>query len=106
MLVVRNLFHPHHKRALSTNEDTRLLPPSSGTEEHVEHHAINPRIISDVILVLPTTKESHCTDEQGLSDGLTVPFALSAGLSAFGSAKLVIAGGFAELVCQLHTMGK
>ena len=41
---------------------------------------------------------------KGLSDGLTVPFALSAGLSAIGSAKLVIAGGFAELVLYLYDL--
>jgi len=45
---------------------------------------INPRIISDATI--------------GLSDGLTVPFALTAGLSALGDTKVVIYGGFAELI--------
>ena len=37
--------------------------------------SVSPRVISDAIL--------------GLSDGLTVPFALTAGLSTFGNARLV-----------------
>lgn len=41
----------------------------------------------------------------GLSDGLTVPFALSAGLSALGDAKVVVLGGLAELVAGAISMG-
>ncbi|RAL17196.1 VIT1/CCC1 transporter family protein [Aspergillus homomorphus CBS 101889] len=52
---------------------------------------INPRIISDAIL--------------GLSDGLTVPFALSAGLSALGNTKVVVLGGLAELTAGAISMG-
>lgn len=52
---------------------------------------VNPRIISDAIL--------------GLSDGLTVPFALSAGLSAFGNTKVVVLGSLAELVAGAISMG-
>lgn len=52
---------------------------------------INPRIISDATI--------------GLSDGLTVPFALTAGLSALGTTKLVIYAGFAELVAGAISMG-
>lgn len=52
---------------------------------------INPRIISDAIL--------------GLSDGLTVPFALSAGLSALGDTKVVVLGGLAELAAGAISMG-
>lgn len=51
----------------------------------------NPRIVSDVII--------------GLSDGLTVPFALTAGLSSLGNSKLVITGGMAELVSGAISMG-
>ena len=50
-----------------------------------------PRVISDVII--------------GLSDGLTVPFALSAGLSALGNTKVVIFGGLAELIAGAISMG-
>ncbi|KAK4637125.1 Vacuolar iron transporter cccA [Fulvia fulva] len=55
------------------------------------HCRINPRIISDATI--------------GLSDGLTVPFALTAGLSAIGSTRLVIYAGFAELVAGAISMG-
>lgn len=41
----------------------------------------------------------------GLSDGLTVPFALTAGLSSLGDTKLVITGGMAELVSGAISMG-
>lgn len=41
----------------------------------------------------------------GFADGLTVPFALVAGLSSLGSAKLVIIGGLAELLSGTISMG-
>lgn len=50
-----------------------------------------PRMISDAII--------------GLSDGLTVPFALTAGLSALGNARLVTLGGLAELIAGAISMG-
>ncbi|KAH3902096.1 Ccc1p SCDLUD_001909 [Saccharomycodes ludwigii] len=52
---------------------------------------MDPRIMSDLII--------------GLSDGLTVPFALTAGLSSLGDSKLVITGGFAELISGTISMG-
>lgn len=52
---------------------------------------VNPRIISDATI--------------GLSDGLTVPFALTAGLSALGTTELVIYAGFAELIAGAISMG-
>ncbi|KAG7664114.1 CCC1 [[Candida] subhashii] len=51
----------------------------------------DPRVMSDIII--------------GLSDGLTVPFALTAGLSSLGDSKLVITGGMAELVSGAISMG-
>ena len=44
---------------------------------------INPRIVSDATI--------------GLSDGLTVPFALTAGLSALGTTDLVIYAGYVAM---------
>ncbi|KAK4545483.1 hypothetical protein LTR36_002833 [Oleoguttula mirabilis] len=52
---------------------------------------INPRIISDATI--------------GLADGLTVPFALTAGLSALGDTNVVIYGGLAELIAGGISMG-
>ncbi|SCU87116.1 LAME_0D08834g1_1 [Lachancea meyersii CBS 8951] len=53
--------------------------------------SVDPRLMSDLII--------------GLSDGLTVPFALTAGLSSLGDSKLVITGGFAELISGAISMG-
>lgn len=41
----------------------------------------------------------------GFADGLTVPFALTAGLSSLGSTKLVVIGGLAELFSGAVSMG-
>lgn len=41
----------------------------------------------------------------GLSDGLTVPFALTAGLSSLGESKIVVLGGVAELIAGAISMG-
>lgn len=52
---------------------------------------VDGRVISDAII--------------GLSDGMTVPFALTAGLSALGDTKVVVFGGFAELIAGAISMG-
>jgi hypothetical protein len=52
-----------------------------GAKEHVEEHFDRPELVRDCIL--------------GLSDGLTVPFALAAGLSSLGDSRIVIYGGVA-----------
>lgn len=41
----------------------------------------------------------------GLSDGLTVPFALTAGLAALGDTKIVVFAGLAELMAGSISMG-
>jgi VIT1/CCC1 family predicted Fe2+/Mn2+ transporter len=41
----------------------------------------------------------------GLSDGLTVPFALAAGLSSLGESKYVVLAGIAELIAGCISMG-
>jgi VIT1/CCC1 family predicted Fe2+/Mn2+ transporter len=41
----------------------------------------------------------------GFTDGITVPFALTAGLSSLGSSKIVIVGGLAELFSGAISMG-
>lgn len=64
---------------------------STSSSSSTTRSRINPRIISDAIL--------------GLSDGLTVPFALSAGLSALGNTKVVVLGGLAELAAGAISMG-
>ena len=41
----------------------------------------------------------------GLSDGMTVPFALTAGLASLGDTRLVVLGGLAELIAGAISMG-
>ena len=52
---------------------------------------MSPRMISDAII--------------GVSDGMTVPFALTAGLASLGDTKLVVLGGLAELIAGAISMG-
>jgi len=59
---------------------------------HVEHHFTGSEIVRDVVI--------------GMSDGLTVPFALAAGLSGIAnSTKIVITGGLAEIAAGSIAMG-
>ncbi|CAG8541131.1 11049_t:CDS:2 [Ambispora leptoticha] len=58
---------------------------------HVENHFESPEIVRDIVI--------------GLSDGLTVPFALAAGLSSLGDSRLVVIGGLAELISGAISMG-
>ncbi|MBF9221128.1 VIT1/CCC1 transporter family protein [Hymenobacter ruricola] len=59
---------------------------------HPEHHLTSSAMLQDVVI--------------GLSDGLTVPFALAAGLSgAVVSSGLVITAGLAEIVAGSIAMG-
>ncbi|KAH0553484.1 hypothetical protein GP486_006448 [Trichoglossum hirsutum] len=63
----------------------------SSSQSRSGHSKVDARIISDAII--------------GLSDGLTVPFALTAGLSTLGDVKVVIFGGLAELTAGAISMG-
>ncbi|OBT86454.1 hypothetical protein VE02_05310 [Pseudogymnoascus sp. 03VT05] len=66
-------------------------PPSPTPSSTFTFPRIDARLISDATI--------------GLSDGLTVPFALTAGLSALGDTRVVIYGGLAELVAGAISMG-
>lgn len=63
----------------------------SPPNEHPEHHTSNGDVIRDIII--------------GFADGLTVPFALTAGLSSLGNSQLVVMGGLAELFSGAISMG-
>lgn len=52
---------------------------------------IDPDVMRDVVI--------------GLSDGLTVPFALTAGLASLGNSRVVVLGGVAELIAGAISMG-
>ncbi|KAL7949707.1 VIT family domain-containing protein [Trichoderma barbatum] len=73
--------------------DTKSLiqPDSSSISSSVSSSMDITDVLRDVII--------------GFSDGLTVPFALTAGLSSLGSTKLVIMGGMAELFSGMISMG-
>ncbi|KAI9485573.1 MAG: VIT family-domain-containing protein [Benjaminiella poitrasii] len=81
--------------SLSNDECARERIPHrtslKGLKEHIEEHFEQPELVHDCIL--------------GLSDGLTVPFALAAGLSSLGDSRVVIYGGLAELVSGAISMG-
>jgi hypothetical protein len=80
----------HHRRlSTSDNSVTCSLLASSLIGKTAPN--ISSRVISDAII--------------GLSDGLTVPFALTAGLSTLGETKVVIYGGLAELFAGAISMG-
>jgi vacuolar iron transporter family protein len=71
----------------STDAST-LLEPAREDQKPARNSA---RFISDPII--------------GLSDGMTVPFALTAGLSAIGNTRVVIFAGMAELTAGAISMG-
>ncbi|KAL5000473.1 VIT family-domain-containing protein [Aspergillus recurvatus] len=92
-----NMDHDVESQRSRTYHTFRDPSPSSSnydvesTGSSTTRSRIDPRIVSDAIL--------------GLSDGLTVPFALSAGLSALGNTKVVVLGGLAELAAGAISMG-
>jgi VIT1/CCC1 family predicted Fe2+/Mn2+ transporter len=59
---------------------------------HIEHHFTGSELVRDIVI--------------GMSDGLTVPFALAAGLSSIAnSTAIVITGGLAEIAAGSIAMG-
>ena len=72
---------------------TRTTPSPPGAQDpHVENHFQSTEVVRDVVI--------------GLSDGLTVPFALAAGLSgAIASTRIVVLAGLAEIAAGSIAMG-
>ena len=71
---------------------TSAAPVQAAPAPHPEHHSTSSAMLQDIVI--------------GLSDGLTVPFALAAGLSgAVTSSGLVITAGLAEIVAGSIAMG-
>ncbi|KAL1407815.1 Protein ccc1 [Vanrija albida] len=67
-----------------------------------KRHLVNPAVVRDLCVAPDAAADSRII---GLSDGLTVPFALTAGLSGLGSPKLVVTAGLAELMAGAISMG-
>jgi len=62
------------------------------TTPHVEKHFESSAVVRDIVI--------------GMSDGLTVPFALAAGLTgAIAASRLVVVAGFAEIAAGSIAMG-
>jgi VIT1/CCC1 family predicted Fe2+/Mn2+ transporter len=72
-----------------TNEGMEKIMP---IEPHVERHFRANEMVRDIVI--------------GMSDGLTVPFALAAGISGAGAAtKIVVLAGLAEIAAGSIAMG-
>ena len=72
--------------------DFSPTPALPATPDHVERHFESTALVRDVVI--------------GMSDGLTVPFALAAGLSgAVNSAHVVVLAGLAEIAAGSIAMG-
>lgn len=80
------LKRPSQKYGTSPHSHTHQDP-----DPHAETHSNNGDMIRDITI--------------GFADGLTVPFALTAGLSSLGSTRLVVIGGLAELFSGMISMG-
>ncbi|KAJ6093153.1 Vacuolar iron transporter cccA [Penicillium sp. IBT 16267x] len=86
---------------------------SSSMEEEKElQFRLNPDVEAGEKQQVTEKKSSRWIDGRtvsdaiiGLSDGMTVPFALTAGLSALGDTKVVVFGGMAELIAGAISMG-
>lgn len=74
-------------------EAQRQEPSTPFPDKQPRRHwlKLSPRMISDAII--------------GISDGMTVPFALTAGLASLGDTRVVVLGGLAELVAGALSMG-
>ncbi|CAK7213555.1 Protein ccc1 [Sporothrix bragantina] len=68
-----------------------IRPCADSASVHGQTHSDHGDVMRDMII--------------GFSDGVTVPFALTAGLSSLGSTHLVIVGGLAELFSGAISMG-
>src|SRR6204780_185375 len=72
--------------------DALLSPTPPASPAHVEGHFESTALVRDVVI--------------GMSDGLTVPFALAAGLSgAVNSSHVVVLAGLAEIAAGSIAMG-
>ena len=74
---------------------SKAMPPkhsTKGSKTHIEHHFAGTEIMRDVVI--------------GMSDGLTVPFALAAGLTgAVVGSSVIVTAGVAEIAAGAIAMG-
>ncbi|CEH18090.1 Uncharacterized membrane protein [Ceraceosorus bombacis] len=86
-------LEPEHQHSVTSACEARNGERGICCKELKKEEAtlLNPDLVRDCII--------------GLSDGLTVPFALTAGLSGIGSSRIVVVAGMAELVSGAISMG-
>ena len=99
----------------SIDNTTPLTTPKCGRTDGVcckelieeERTLVDPDVVRDVYAssFVAVFKILISFSVIGLSDGLTVPFALAAGLSSLGESNLVVLGGIAELIAGAISMG-
>jgi VIT1/CCC1 family predicted Fe2+/Mn2+ transporter len=87
----RGLSQDSDSSRLSTSEKATATKAKTTTTTTTTISKVSPRTIADATI--------------GLSDGLTVPFALTAGLSTLNDTNIVIYGGLAELIAGSISMG-
>ena len=58
---------------------------------HIERHFTSIEVVRDIVI--------------GMADGLTVPFALAAGLSGVAASHIVVVAGLAEIAAGSIAMG-
>lgn len=93
----------------------RFNPPSPSSRSSPSR--LRPKMVNRMSSSTPVPERPHTETHIGgfdavmrdviigFSDGLTVPFALTAGLSSLGNTKIVIMGGLAELCSGMISMG-
>jgi vacuolar iron transporter family protein len=88
---ILNTFGKSNQASLD-GDDIGVKQNSIPQTPHVEHHFKGSEVVRDIVI--------------GMSDGLTVPFALAAGLSSIAnSTTIVITGGLAEIAAGSIAMG-
>ena len=96
---------------LKDEDDRQLIDPDIVRDVYVRHFRFVALPVADFSFSLCFLFLSDCNNYGGghsvigLSDGLTVPFALTAGLSSLGESRLVVVGGVAELIAGAISMG-
>ena len=101
----------------NSSDETPLLSRGLSSPERPSASRIRPAVVNRMSSSEPTPERPHVEKHMGpygffvrdivigFSDGLTVPFALTAGLSSLGNTKIVIMGGLAELCSGMISMG-
>ena len=83
---------PHPPTSTPPSPSRNLGPTQRMTKlQRIRHFKPSPSNIKDAVI--------------GVSDGIVVPFAVAAGLTDYGNAKVVVSGGMAELFAGAISMG-